>query len=380
MIVHRRVVRLGRPAIESGDLQSLIAVLATGHLVQGRVVENFERKLGGLLGMEHAVAVSSGTAALHLALKALGIGRGDDVVVPAFTFPATANVVEWLGARPVFCDIAPGSFNAGPEEVARAVTKKTRAVIPVHTFGTPADVRAIADAAAGVFPRRRKPLIVEDAACALGASLRQEPAGTMGDVGCFSFHPRKIMTTGEGGLVVTSDEAIALRVRSLRSHGLVRNGRGYEMTEPGLNYRMTDLAAALGTTQLSRLESILARRARLAGSYREALGRFADLAMRCGPVDSIIAHQSFVVQFRTQALRRRAEKVLRQWGVETTFGTHCVPMLDWYRRRYRLKKSMFPRAWAAQEQTLTLPLHPGLSEEEQGLVVRCIRKVCARSG
>lgn len=374
MIVHRRAVRLGRPAIESDDLQSLLSVLATGYLVQGRVVENFERKLGGLLGMEHVVAVSSGTAALHLALKALGIGRGDDVIVPAFTFPATANVVEWLGARPVFCDIAPGSFNAGPEEVARAVTKKTRAVIPVHVFGVPADVRAIAVAAAGVFPGRRKPFIVEDAACALGASLRHEPAGTMGDVGCFSFHPRKIMTTGEGGLLVTSDEAIAIRVRSLRSHGLVRNGRGYEMTEPGLNYRMTDLEAALGTTQLSRLESMLARRARIAGSYREALGRFADLSMPCGPADSVVAHQSFVVQFRTQTLRRRAEEVFRRRGVETTFGTHCVPMLDWYRRRYRLKKSMFPRAWAAQAQTLTLPLHPGLSAEEQGLVVRCIRE------
>ena len=374
MIVHRKVVRLGRPAIESDDMQSLIAVLATGHLVQGPVVENFERKLGGLLGIAHAIAVSSGTAALHLALKALGIGRGDDVVVPAFTFPATANVVEWLGARPVFCDIAPGSFNAGPEEVARAVTKKTRAVIPVHAFGIPSDIRAIAAAAAGEFPGRRKPFIVEDAACALGASLRQEPAGTMGDVGCFSFHPRKIMTTGEGGLLVTSDEAIANRVRSLRSHGLVRNGKGYAMTEPGLNYRMTDLAAALGTAQLSRLESMLARRARIAGSYREALGRFADISMPCGPADSVVAHQSFVVQFRTQALRRRAEEVLQRRGVETTFGTHCVPMLDWYRRRYRLKTRMFPRAWAAQEKTLTLPLHPGLSAEEQGLVVRCIRE------
>ncbi|MFQ5457032.1 MAG: DegT/DnrJ/EryC1/StrS family aminotransferase [Myxococcota bacterium] len=374
MRTHEKVVRLGRPVIDRDDLRSLIAVLATGQLVQGRVVDAFERKLEGLLGAKHALAVSSGTAALHLALKALGIGRGDDVIVPAFTFPATANVVEWLGARPVFCDVAPQSFNAGPEEVARAMTRKTRAVIPVHAFGVPADVPAIAAAASGASLRRKRPLIVEDAACALGASLRGEPAGTMGDAGCFSFHPRKIMTTGEGGLLVTPDDAVSERVRALRSHGLVRTTGGLRMTEPGLNYRMTDVAAALGVGQLSRLEAILARRARLAGSYREALGRLGDLFMPPGPSDAVVAHQSFVVMFRTQSVRRRVQDALLASGIETGFGTYCVPMLDWYRRRYGLRKSMFPHAWAAQERSLALPLHPALSAGDQGRVVRCLRR------
>ena len=219
----REKIRLGRPDIERDDVRSVASILATGMLVQGPVVEAFESKLAGMLGAPHGVAVSSGTAALHLALKAVGVEPGDDVVVPAFTFPATANVVEWLGARPVFCDIANGSFNAGPEQFASVLTRRTRAVMVVHAFGSLADVPAITTALRRTIHRRRGaqavPAVVEDAACALGSSLRGTPAGMLGRVGCFSFHPRKIMTTGEGGLVVTAGKAIARRVRAMRSHG-----------------------------------------------------------------------------------------------------------------------------------------------------------------
>lgn len=369
-------VRLGRPAIDVEDIRAVAAVLATGDLVQGRVVEAFERKLSGFLGDVQVVAVSSGTAALHLALKALGVGPGDDVVVPAFTFPATANVVEWLGARPVFCDIARGSFNAGPDEILAALTRRTRAVMPVHAFGEPADVAGIARALRRS-GRARRPAIVEDAACALGAERGGQAAGTAGDAGCFSFHPRKIMTTGEGGIVVTRRGSLARRLRALRSHGLVRASGGLDLVEPGLNYRMSDFQAALGLSQLSRLGTLIGRRARLARAYREALEGLPGLALPPAPPEGVAVAQSFVVLFRSRALRARAEAALRRRGIETTFGTHCVPLLGWYRKRYGHVRADFPNAAAARERSLSLPLHPSLTPREQARVVRCLEEVTA---
>jgi dTDP-4-amino-4,6-dideoxygalactose transaminase len=367
-------VRLGRPAIERDDLRSVAVVLASGQLVQGPVVEAFEEKFAGMLGAPHAVAVSSGTAALHLTLKAVGVGRGDEVIVPAFTFPATANVVEWLGARPVFCDIEPRGFNAGPEQFACAVSARTRAVMPVHLFGAVADIPAIARAVKRAARGRRRPVVVEDAACALGASLRGEPAGMLGTAGCFSFHPRKVLTTGEGGMVVTRGAVLARRLRALRSHGI---DRAPVFREPGLNCRMTDFQAALGLGQLGRLDALLARRARLTAAYREAFASLACVEMPPPLPAAVDAPQSFVVLFRTRALRDRAAAALRRAGVEATFGTYCVPMLGWYRRRYRLHRRMFPNAWGAYTRTLALPLHPALTSREQRRVIRRLREAFA---
>ncbi|MDP3939993.1 MAG: DegT/DnrJ/EryC1/StrS family aminotransferase [Deltaproteobacteria bacterium] len=373
MPAHDETVRLGRPMIDIDDIQAVAAVLATGDLVQGRVVEALERKLSGFLGDVEVVAVSSGTAALHLALKSVGVGPGDEVVVPAFTFPATANVVEWLGARPVFCDIAPGSFNAGPREVLRVLSRRTRAVMPVHAFGEPADVRGIAHAIRGA-GRGKQPAIIEDAACALGAERGGQAAGTIGDAGCFSFHPRKIMTTGEGGLVITRRAPLARRIRALRSHGLVRGSRGFDLVEPGLNYRMTDFQAALGLAQLSRLGTLIAQRAALAEAYREALDGLPGLTLPPIPLEGVGVAQSFVVTFRSRRLRARAEAALGKHGIETTFGTHCVPLLGWYRRRYGHERRDFPNAVAARERTLSLPLHPSLTAKDQARVIRCLEE------
>jgi dTDP-4-amino-4,6-dideoxygalactose transaminase len=353
------------------------AVLASGQLVQGPVVEAFEEKFAGLVGALQAVAVSSGTAALHLTLKAVGVGRGDEVIVPAFTFPATANVVEWLGARPVFCDIEAGGFNAGPEQFASALSARTRAVMPVHLFGAVVDVPAIARAVKRAARGRRRPVVVEDAACALGASLRGEPAGMLGGAGCFSFHPRKVLTTGEGGMVVTRSGALARRLRSLRNHGLHRASRDWRLREPGLNCRMTDFQAALGLGQLGRLDTLLARRTRLAAAYRAALGSLAGIRTPPPLPEAVDAPQSFVVIFRTRALRERAVAALRRAGVETTFGTYCVPMLGWYRRRYGFHRRTFPNAWASHVRSLALPLHPALTSREQGRVIRCLQEVCS---
>lgn len=369
-------IRLSRPSVGPDEAQALLAVLAGGDLVQGPCVRAFEEKLAARLGTPHAVAVSSGTAALHLALAALGVGRGDEVIVPAFTFPATANVVAWLGARPVFCDISLEDFAATPEAFARAVTRRTRAVMPVHPFGLLADVPAIR-AAVSRAARGKRPALVEDAACALGSSLRGRAAGTMGDAGCFSFHPRKILTTGEGGLLVTPKRALAQRVAALRTHGMVRTAKGFRMDAPGLNCRMTDLQGALGLAQLERLDGILAERARLAAIYREALSRLPGVGLPPAHPDRIASVQSFVLLLGTRALRARAQAALRRAGIETTFGTHCVPMLGWYRRTFGFSAKSFPKAWAARERSLTLPLYPGLDPASQGRVIAVLEEVLA---
>jgi dTDP-4-amino-4,6-dideoxygalactose transaminase len=255
-----------------------------------------------------------------------------------------------------------------PEVFARAVTRRTRAVLPVHPFGLLADVPAIRAAVARV-ARGKSPAVVEDAACALGSSLRGRAAGTMGDAGCFSFHPRKILTTGEGGLVVTAKRALADRVKALRTHGLTRTAKGFRMDAPGLNYRMTDLQGALGLAQFERLDAILAERARLAGIYREALSRLPAIELPSAPPDRVVAAQSFVVLLRTRQLRARAQTALRRAGIETTFGTYCVPMLGWYRRTFGFTARSFPNAWGAQERSLTLPLYPGLDPASQERVI-----------
>jgi len=368
-------IPLGGPSIEAGDLRAVSSVLMTGSLVQGRVVEAFEARLAEWLGARHVVAVSSGTAALHLAFRALGAGPGDEVIVPAFIFPATANVVEWLGARPVFCDIAPDGFNAGPEEFARVLTQRTRAVMPVHAFGTLADVPAITRAIARTGRGQRPVTVVEDAACALGSSLGGVSAGLLGDAGCLSFHPRKILTTGEGGVILTRRRAVADRVRAMRSHGLVRTKGRFEPRETGLNYRMTDFQATLGLSQVDRLQLMLATRARLASRYRSALRLYSQVRVFPSPPDRIEACQAFVVMFRTVALRERVQAALAAAGIETTFGTYCVPLMKYYRRRYDLEPRMFPNAWAAHRRTLALPLHSGLSPGIQARVLDALREV-----
>ena len=255
------VVRLAVPDTGEAELAAVAAVLATGQLTMGPKVAEFEAGLARACRVEHAVAVSSGTAAIHLALLALGIGPGDEVIVPAYTFPATANAVELCGAGAVLVDVDPATFNTTPDLVEAAVTPRTRAVLGVHLFGRPLDWQGLEAAVPGV-------ALVEDAAGALGALCRGRPCGSLGVLGCLSFHPRKIVTTGEGGAVTTGSAELADAVRRLRHHGIVTHG-DFDIPQPGLNYRLSDVLCALGIPQLARLEELLRARAGR-GSLRRA--------------------------------------------------------------------------------------------------------------
>ena len=349
------VVRLARPDAGAAELAEIAAVLETGQLTMGPKVEEFEALLAAATGTAHAVAVSSGTAALHVAVLALGIGKGDEVLVPAYTFPATANVVTLAGGRPVLVDVDPATMNIDPEDAARRVTARTRAVLAVHLFGRPARLEELP-----ALP------LLEDAAGALGATHRGRPCGGLGALGCFSFHPRKIVTTGEGGAVTTSDDALAERVRSLRHHGWSPSHAYDDMPAGAYNYRLSDVLCALGIPQLRRLEELLAARERVARGYAE---RLVGLDVVLPEADSGDRHgwQAYVIQ-----LDRRDEVMaaLRAQGIQCQIGTYALHRLGAYR-----DQGSFPGADAAFERALALPLHTRLTEGELDRVAEALDKI-----
>jgi dTDP-4-amino-4,6-dideoxygalactose transaminase len=299
--------------------------------------------------------VSSGTAALHLSVLALGIGPGDEALVPAYTFPATANVVALTGARPVLVDVDPVTMNVDPERAAAAVTPRTKAVVAVHLFGRPARVEQLAGA----------PLL-EDAAGALGARRQGRACGGLGELGCLSFHPRKIVTTGEGGAVTTNDAGIADAVRQLRNHGW-RPSEAADLPLPGLNYRLSDILCAVGIPQVRRLEELLQARGRVAAAYTERLRQLDPVLLPGADDGDRHGWQAYVVQ-----LDRRDEVLaaLRAEGIEAQIGTYALHRLGAYR-----DQGPFPGADLAYERALALPFHSRLSESELDRVAEAFDKL-----
>jgi dTDP-4-amino-4,6-dideoxygalactose transaminase len=372
------VIRLTIPSIEEEELAAAREVLATGFLVQGKNVAALEELIAAKTGARHAVVVSSCTAALHLSLLALDVGPGDLVATSAFSWPAAANAAEVCGAKTVFVDVFPDTMNLDPARLEQALAdhaRRVKAVVPVHAFGQMADMGAVKEICA-----RRSIPVIEDAACALGASFDGKPAGCFGIMGCFSFHPRKAITTGEGGAVVTDDGSLARRLRALRNHGLDPEAPTPDFLMPGLNYRMTEFQAAVGRVQMGKLDRVIEARRRLAKRYDGMLAGTEVLPPACAPGASPV-HQSYVVRLPAEAVSRRAEIIagLREDGIETTIGTWHVPMTRCYRDRYGYREGDFPGTDEAFSLALTLPLYEGLSESDQDLVVsRLLARV--RSG
>lgn len=346
-------IRLARPDVGQAEIDAVAEVIASGQLTMGPKVGEFERAIAAAVGTRDAVAVSSATAALHLALVALGIGKGDEVIVPAYTFPATANVVELCGARTVFVDVDPTTFLLDIDAVAAAVTGRTRAVMVVHLFGRPVDW----DRLRAVVPDHIH--LLEDAAGALGAESRGRPCGSLGVAGCLSFHPRKIVTTGEGGAVTTDDPAIARAVREGRYFGMVM-GDQVDLRAPGTNYKLADVLCALGLPQLARLEDLLLARERVAGWYADRLPDVVDVP----GADAGDRHgwQAYVVGIDERDTIR-AE--LAREGIESQIGTYAVHRLSAYADR-----GSFPGADRAYERALALPFATTTTEAE-------VERVCA---
>ncbi len=363
-------VRLARPDLGEAELAAVQRVFASRHLTLGPVLAEYERAMAAAAGTAFAVGCANGTAALHLAYLALDIGPGDEVVVPAYTFPATASAALFCGATPVFCDVAPGTDVAGAEQLAAAITPRTKALCVVHLFGYPVPMEPILELA-----RERGLHVVEDAAGALGSRAGGRPAGASGDLACFSLHPRKVVTTGEGGAVTTDDESLARRVRRLRHHG-IEDGA---FPEVGLNYRMPDILAAIALPQLERLEEIVAARGAVAARYDAALAELDGMEPAPRPAGEGDRHsyQAYISRAPDRPTRDRLIAGLREHGVESQIGTYHVPGIAAYAAR-GYDASATPVARDAADRGLALPLYESLRPDEQDRVIAALADVLAR--
>ncbi|MFB3818848.1 MAG: DegT/DnrJ/EryC1/StrS family aminotransferase [Candidatus Methylomirabilales bacterium] len=365
-----------KPVLDQAEEQAVVQVLRSGWLVQGPKVAEFERMVADYVGARHAVATSSCTTALHLAMLLHGLGPGHEVILPSFTFIATANAVRYVGATPVFADIDPVSCTLDPAAVASAVTPRTRAILAVHQIGLAADMEGIQAVA-----RRHGLLVVEDAAPSLGASYRGRRVGGLGNVTCFSFHPRKVISTGEGGMITLQDDALAERARRLRAHGmsvsdLARHGARRviieEYPEVGYNYRMSDLHAAVGIQQMKKLDGLLERRRERAERYAAALRDVEELQLPAGRPESPHTYQSYLVQLRgARKSRNQIMEELLAVGIASrpaVMAIHLTPAYADCRRR-------LPVTERATREGLLLPLYPTMTDAEQDYVVEHLRRI-----
>jgi perosamine synthetase len=379
-------VPIARTSLSEEEIQSVLGPLRSGWLVQGPKVREFEEKWSAFTGARHSIAVTSCTTALHLSLAALGFGPGDEAIVPAFTWIATANVVEHMGGKVVFCDIDFNTFNLDVNDVARKITPRTKAILPVHLFGLPADMDPVMALA-----REHALWVVEDAACGFGSTYHGRHVGTLGDTGCFSFHPRKAITTGEGGMITTQSDELAEKLRRLRDHGAAMTdlqrhmgARPYLLADhpdAGYNQRMTDLQAALGAAQMDRAQAIIHERRRLATVYDDALAKLPWLKTPAHQAGYGHGYQSYPCLFQPESLVpnsiERVNKLRNEWmdrlqqaGISTRPATHAVHMLSFYREKYKLAPSDFPNARAANDCSISLPIFHGMTEAEQQHVIK----------
>lgn len=378
-----RKIPIAIPALTDEEWQAVREPLLNGWLTQGPKVSQFEKEFATLHNVNHALAVTSCTTGLHLALAAMGVGPGDEVIVPAFTWVATANVVLYCGATPVFCDVDTQTFNIKVEDIAAKITERTKAIIPVHLFGLCADI----DAIRSVLPPHVK--ILEDAACAAGASYKGRMAGSLGDMASFSFHPRKSITTGEGGMVTTNNKELNRLADIMRNHGAeISEEARHNSSKPyllpdfkmlGFNYRMTDLQAAVGLVQLSKLHQFIGERQAWAEYYTEQLQNIEWLRPQQVSKDitqhAWQAYVCYVDPHKAPMPRNDIMDILQQKGIATRPGTHAVHMLTFYKEKYEIKSEDFPGTKACDKNTMAIPLHNKMVKEDFDYVIEALHAI-----
>jgi perosamine synthetase len=371
-----------KPDIGEAEIRAVVETLHSGWLTTGAKVKAFEAEFAKYIGCSYAVAVNSGTAALHLALDAIGVNEGDEVIVPAMTFAATAEVVFYLKAKPVLVDCQADTLNLDTERIEAAITPRTKAIIPVHLAGHPCDMNRILEIA-----KLHKLKVIEDAAHALPASYRDKKVGTIGDVTCFSFYATKTITTGEGGMATTENPDWAKRIRMMSLHGISLDAwdrytdKGswyYEITRPGYKYNLTDIAAALGIEQLKRCDDFYQARRRIAERYDEGFADLPEIQLPACASDIQHAWHLYIIQLNIERLRISRQdfiKALKSQNIGTS--VHFIPLHlhPFYRDTFGYRPADFPQATAVFERIVSLPIYPKMTERDVDHVIDAIKKL-----
>jgi len=370
------------PLLGDEEIGEVVECLRSGWLTTGHKTKQFEREFCEFIGAKHALAVNSCTAALHLALEAVGVGPGDEVVTTPMTFTATAAVIEHLGARPVFADCEPGTLNVDPAAIERRITPRTKAILPVHFAGQACDMDAI-----GAVARAHGLPVIEDAAHAIPTRYRGRLVGTLSDITCFSFYATKNVTTGEGGMVVTDREDYAERMKLMHLHGMSRDAWkrytqqgswSYEILAPGFKYNLTDIAAAIGIHQLRKCHAFHRRRLHIANQYDAGLAGIPGIALP--QVEDREAHGWHLYVIQVDAAQLGVDRnafierlVARNIGV----SVHFIPLHvhPYYRERYALQPGDYPNAWAAYERIVSLPIYAKMSDEDVRHVIEAVQDI-----
>lgn len=371
------------PTIEQEEINEVVDSLKSGWITTGPKVIKFEEKFKHYVGAKQAVALNSGTAALHVSYLAAGIKPGDEVITTPLTFAATVNMILLVGARPILVDIDLKTLNIDPAKIEKAITPKTRAVVPVHFAGLPCDMEAI-----GAIARRRNLTVIEDAAHAVGTKYNGKLIGTLSPFTCFSFHPMKNITTGEGGIVTVEEEAIAEKLRALRFHGIAKDAwkrydkKGsalYDVQALGFKYNMLDIQAAIGIHQLDKLERFISRRTEIARQYYEAFSSLETLILPPdGRKQDRHAWHLYPVQFKIEKLRKDREKIIDELKTENIgTGIHyiAIHLHSFFSKTLGYHRGDFPNAEYVSDRVLSLPLYPSMTEQDVQDVIQAVKKV-----
>ncbi|MGC9308483.1 MAG: DegT/DnrJ/EryC1/StrS family aminotransferase [Thermoplasmatota archaeon] len=362
------MIPIANPIIGSEEKAAVAAVLDSGMIASGPKTKEFERAFADYVGTQHAVATTSGTTALHTGLLSLGVGSGDEIIVPSFSFIATANAVLFCGARPVFCDVDPDTFTIYISKIEDLITDKTKAIMPVHLYGQPADMKPLMEIA-----EKHELHVIGDACQAHGASYHGRMVGSFGDLECFSFYPTKNMTTGEGGMITTDSEAIAKLAYSLRNHGRTTTGGGYAHDKVGYNYRMTDIAAAIGLHQLERLPGLNEQRTQNASYLTERLEEFDGIQT---PV--VLDDVEHVYHQYTLRCDNRASIIDHLEENDIGYGIYYPQPLHMYPHLQCFAHADLEQSEQLAEQVISLPVHPSLSQRDIEMVAATVSEACRR--
>lgn len=362
--------------LDNEEIEAVTTVLKSKWLSMGPVTQQFEEEFAQYLGVKHAFGVSNGTAALHIAHKVLGIGDGDEVIVPSLTFVATANSVLYCGGKPVFADITSlDDFNISPDDILEKITPKTKAITVVHYGGYPCNMDAIIEIA-----RDHKLKVIEDTAHAPGAEYKREKCGTIGDVGCFSFFANKNLSTGEGGMVVTNDDSMAEKIRIMRSHGMTTltwdrhkgHAHSYDVVDMGFNYRINEMASALGIVQLKKLDQNNEKRRKTAKEYKKQLINVSGISVPFKEHNGKSSYHIFPILLSEKIRRDVFMDKLKEKGIQTSIHYPPIHLFTYYRKMIGFKDGTLPKTEHVGKHEVTLPLHPLINENQITNIVNCI--------